>query len=183
MRVRVCVHNTTEFDNPDAARGEALQSSLLSTHVVARSPGNRFLSPIEHSDEFESVNTFPVLATRDDDTVLGASIMLPDHPQVAPQSRGNLFDGTEIEEALLLHVHTLSDGEREAIAGQDPAVAEMVQRAAATTPSDLFDLHGVMSPSDVLGGGPGSVQTEPPREPPDDLPELTGEPEVTDSQV
>ena len=72
--------------------------------------------------------------------------MLPDHPQLSPQSRGNLFDGTEIEEALLLHVHTLSDGEREAIAEQDPAVREMVERAAATTPEDLLRLHGVMRP-------------------------------------
>ena len=60
--------------------------------------------------------------------------MLPDHPQLSPHSRGNLFDNTEIEEALLLHVHTLSDAEREAIADQDPAVREMVERAAATTP-------------------------------------------------
>ena len=39
--------------------------------------------------------------------------MLPDHPQIAPESRGSLFDSTEIEEALLLHVLALSDGERE----------------------------------------------------------------------
>ena len=45
--------------------------------------------------------------------MLGAAIVLPDHPQIAPESRGNLFDNTEIEEALLLHVHALSDGERE----------------------------------------------------------------------
>ena len=52
--------------------------------------------------------------------------MLPDHPQLAPDSKGDLFDGTEIEEALLLHVHALSEGEREAIAQQDPAVREMI---------------------------------------------------------
>ena len=46
-----------------------------------------------------------MLATPEDDTVLGATIVLPDHPQIAPESRGNLFDNTEIEEALLLHVH------------------------------------------------------------------------------
>ena len=91
--------------------------------------------------------------------------MLPDHPQLSPDSRGNLFDNTEIEEALLLHVHTLSDAEREAIAEQDPAVREMVERAAATTPEDLMDLHGVMRPAE---------QTEPPR-PPAKLPELPGE--------
>ena len=69
-----------------------------------------------------------------DDAVLGAAIVLPDHPQIAPESRGGLFDSTEIEEALLLHVHALSDAEREEIERQDPAVREMVARAAAATP-------------------------------------------------
>ena len=75
-------------------------------------------------------------APEDDDACSGAAIVLPDHPQIAPESRGDLFDSTEIEEALLLHVHALSDAEREEIAEQDPAVREMIERAAATTPED-----------------------------------------------
>ena len=55
-----------------------------------------------------------MLASEADDAVLGAAIMLPDHPQLAPESRGSLFDSTEIEEALLLHVMALSDEERAA---------------------------------------------------------------------
>ena len=66
----------------------------------------------------------------------------PTIPSWRPRARGNLFDGTEIEEALLLHVQALSDGEREAIDEQDPAVREMIERAAAATPEDLFRLHG-----------------------------------------
>ncbi len=66
----------------------------------------------------ESVNTWPVLAAPDDDAVLAAPIMLPDHPRIAPESLGNLFDNTEIEEALLLHVQALSDAEREEIAAR-----------------------------------------------------------------
>jgi len=153
QRVRVSVHNTTPLADPDVDRATALGASLLSTHVVARAPGSRFVSPLERRD-FTSVNTFPVLATPSDDTVLGAAIVLPDHPQLAPQSRGNMFDNTEIEEALLLHVHALPDIEREAIACQDPAVRAMVERAAATTADDLFDLHGVMHPTPpgVLSG-------------------------------
>ena len=61
---------------------------------------------------------------------------------MAPESLGNLFDNTEIEEALLLHVHALSDDEREQIEGQDEAVREMVARAASTTPEEIMDLHG-----------------------------------------
>jgi hypothetical protein len=141
-RVRVCVHNTTPLRAAAAAgRGRALQSSLISTHAIARAPGSTFHAATDHP-ELESVNTFPVLATPEDDTVLGATIVLPDHPQIAPESKGSLFDGTEIEEALLLHVHTLSEPEREAIAGGDPAVRAMVERAVATTPEEMLRLHG-----------------------------------------
>ena len=70
--------------------------------------------------------------------LLGAAIVLPDHPQIAPESLGSLFDSTEIEEALLLHVQALSDDERAAIAAGDPAVREMIERAAATTPEELL---------------------------------------------
>ena len=73
--------------------------------------------------ECRSVNTWPVLASEADDVMLGAAIVLPDHPSLAPESLGGLFDSTEIEEALLLHVQALSDGERDEIAAGDPAVA------------------------------------------------------------
>ena len=83
-------------------RAGALAHSLLSTHPILRVSGGRFSSPLECP--CGSVNTFPVLASPTDDAVIGAAIVLPDHPQIAPESRGSLFDSTEIEEALLLHV-------------------------------------------------------------------------------
>lgn len=148
-RARVCVHNETAFDRPDADRAEALHHSLLSTHVVLRVEGDRFISPLlSHGD---NVNSYPVLVSESDDAVLGAAIVLPDHPQLSPKSRGDLFDATEIEEALLLHVQALSDGERAGISKQDPAVREMLARAAAATPEDLFELHASMEPSNFLG--------------------------------
>ncbi len=148
-RVRVCVHNETAFDRPDGDRAEALRHSLLSTHVIVRAEGGRFVSPVESPGD--NVNTWPVLASHGDDTVLGAAIVLPDHPQLSPKSGGDMFDATEIEEALLLHVHALSDGERREIEQQDPAVREMIVRAAAATPDDVFRLHASMEPSNFLG--------------------------------
>jgi hypothetical protein len=121
-------------------RAGALARSLLSTTPIVRVSGGRFVSALERP--CESVNTFPVLVTFADDTIVGAAIVLPDHPQIAPESRGGLFDSTEIEEALLLHVLALSDNEREEIEQQDPAVREMVARAAAATPADIIALHG-----------------------------------------
>ena len=73
-----------------------------------------------------------MLATPNDDAVLGAPIVLPDHPQIAPASRGALFDNTEIEEALVLHVHSLTDSERDSIT--DPPVRQMLERTLALGP-------------------------------------------------
>src|SRR4029078_8562542 len=99
--------------------------SLLSTHLIALAPGGRFTSPLE-AKGCEQVNTWPVLASADDDRVLRGASMLPDHPQRAPESRGTLFDSTEIEEALLLHVMALSDGERGELEPTDPHVRGMI---------------------------------------------------------
>jgi hypothetical protein len=138
-------------------RAGALGRSLLSTHPIVRVQGGRFLSPLERP--CHSVNTFPVLASPADDVVLGAAIVLPDHPEIAPESHGGLFDSTEIEEALLLHVQVLSDAERAEIDQQDPAVREMIARAAAATPEQIVALHGRVTVRDPH-------TTEPPSEPP-----------------
>ncbi len=138
-------------------RGGALARSLLSTHPIVHVQGGRFISALEQP--MGSVNTFPVLATPADDTVIGATIVIPDHPQIAPESLGSLFDGTEIEEALLLHVHALSDAEREEISRDDPKVKEMVDRAAASTPEDILALHGRVTLRDPQTDAPPS---EPP---------------------
>ena len=156
-RVSLRVDNTTPVSDEDPGgmdRAGALAHSLISTHPVLRLSGGRFVSPLE-ARGCDNVNTWPVLAGGDDDAIVGAAIMLPDNPAIAPKSRGNLFDGTEIEEALLLHVHALSDDERASIAEGDPAVRAMVDRAAAVAPPELFELHGVMQPvQPARNGGP-----------------------------
>ncbi len=149
-RVRLRVENATEV--PEGLdRAGALRHALLSVHLVVELDAGRFISPLE-AEACDSVNTWPVLAAPDDRVMLGAAIVLPDHPQVAPESRGSLFDGTEIEEALLLHVHALSDREREEIAGGDPAVREMVARAETTSPEDILALHGRLEMRDPREG-------------------------------
>ena len=147
--VAACVHNETELADDAVDRKAALAASLLSTHVLIEASGGRFASPLERDGAVggavagcENVNTWPVLATPDDRVVLGAAIVLPDHPRIAPESLGGMFDNTEIEEALLLHVQALSDAEREQIAADDPAVREMIERAADATPEQVLALHG-----------------------------------------
>jgi hypothetical protein len=145
--VRSCVHNTIEV-GAGLDRAQALKSSLISTHLLLLISAGRFVSPLESGRQ--SVNIWPVLASTEDDAILGAAIVLPDHPQIAPESRGNLFDNTEIEEALVLHVHALSDSEREQAEGQDPVVRAMLERALATTPEEIIALHSGLK--EVSGG-------------------------------
>ena len=147
-RVSLCVHNTTP-SAPDATRAAALEKSLISTHPVLTLSGGVFVSPLERDGDLGravescvSVNTYPVRATSEDDVLLGAAIVLPDHPELAPESGGDLFDGTEIEEALVLHILALSDGEREQIGRDDPAIRAVVERVGSATPADLLRLHG-----------------------------------------
>jgi hypothetical protein len=138
-RVTLRVENRSEAAD-GMTRADALARSLISTHPVVRVDGGRFVSPLEAG--LRSVNTYPVLASDDDDVIVGAAFVLPDHPRLAPESLGGLFDSTEIEEALLLHVQVLSDEERAAIQSGDPAVRQMIERAEAATPGDILSLHG-----------------------------------------
>ena len=103
--------------------------------------------------------------------MLGAAIVLPDHPQIAPESRGNLFDNTEIEEALVLHVQALSDEERAEIEQQDPAVREMIDRACAVTPEELLKLHGRVEVRDPVTREPPQPSADV-RDPTRGLPEV-----------
>jgi hypothetical protein len=136
--VRACVHNTTDVPN-GLSRASALAESLISTHLVLELSDGRFVSPLEAGRT--SINIFPVLATPDDRAVLGAGIVLPDHPRISEHSHGNLFDNTEIEEALVLHVQTLTDAERESAAAHDRVVGEMLERALALGPEEIMGLH------------------------------------------
>ena len=171
VRVAIRVRNTTPLPEPEAEameRGEALRRALLSCHTMLGISAGSFASPVENEGELgaaveacENVNAWPVLASPDDDAVLGAAILLPDHPQIAPQSNVNFFDNTEIEEALVLHVQALSESERAAIDDQDPAVREMIERAEATSQEQILSLHGMMQETELPPLRP-LESTEPP---------------------
>lgn len=157
-RVQARIENTTPLPAEAVAemdRAAALRRSLLSTHMMLGLSAGSFASPLENDGQVgeavqgcDNVNSWPVLAAADDSAVLGAAILLPDHPQISAHSENNMFDNTEIEEALTLHVQTLSDSERAAIEEQDPAVREMIERVEQTTPEQLMEMHGEMKPSE-----------------------------------
>ena len=76
------------------------------------------------------------------DAVLVAPIILGDHPSIAPESAGDLFDATEIDEILTLRVMTMTEQEKAEARGTDPRAAAILARCDAMSPEELARLHG-----------------------------------------
>src|SRR5947209_11790055 len=70
-------------------------------------------------------------------------IILHDYPQIAPESRGPLFDGGEIDEILSLRIMTLSDEEKEQMR-QDEHTRAILERTEALTPEQFMKMHGTI---------------------------------------
>jgi hypothetical protein len=101
---------------------------------------------------------FPVLVGSDD-VVLSSPIILYDHPEVAPESPGDLYDATEIDEILALRILTLTDQEKAEARGTDPRSAALIDRCDAMSPESWARLHGVVrsigpSADENAGGRP-----------------------------
>ncbi len=123
--------------------------SLIAHHVLVAADGCRFLSLLEppewataYAAGCENLGVYPVLAA--DDVLLSSPIILYDHPRIAPESQGDLFDATEIDEILSLRTMTLTEAEKREVRGTDPRAAELLARVD-TMPQEFLDrLHGTV---------------------------------------
>lgn len=152
-RLRIRVENTTPWPDLSARREEVVRGSTISTHLLLALEDGAFISLLEPADWAESaakacVNTgaFPVLlgdrARRD--LLLASPIILYDHPRVAPESPGDFFDATEIDELLTLRTRLLTDDEKRQARASDPRAAAIIDRVDAMPP-EIFDrLHGAL---------------------------------------
>jgi hypothetical protein len=152
FRLTVRVENTTEFSEAaTATRDDALLSSLVSMHTILHAVDGEFVSSIDPPSQFrtaaescKNIGTWPVLVgdSRQPTTMLAAPIILDDFPQVAPESPGDLFDGTEIDELLSLRIRTLTDGEKREAASADERTRRLMQRTESLDGHILKSLHG-----------------------------------------
>jgi hypothetical protein len=150
FRVSVSIHNVTAL--PAHGRPEDARLAVLSSvHTLLAVDGGRFVSLLDPpADAREAaaacmnIGTWPVLVGEPgaDDAMLSAPIILYDHPAVAPESAGDLFDLTEIDELLTLRIRTLTYAEREAARGADVRVRDALDRAATLDAESLARLHG-----------------------------------------
>ncbi len=103
-----------------------------------------------------------MLVGDDDTVVLSSPIILYDHPEVAPESDGPLYDATEIDEILALRVLTLTDEEKAEARGTDPRAAAIVDRIDDMEPDVWARLHGTMRELRTPGSAPEPTGEEPP---------------------
>ncbi len=154
LKVTVTVENTTPWDGGDATRDDAMALSLVAVHTMLAADGATFVSLLDPPDdaadaaaECRSDGTYPVLVG-DETVVLSSPIILYDHPEVAEQSPGDLYDATEIDEILALRVMTLTDAEKAEARGTDPRSAAIIDRCDALSPEAMSRLHGEMRPTE-----------------------------------
>ncbi|MGW4247529.1 hypothetical protein ACWELQ_34140, partial [Nocardia sp. NPDC004722] len=104
---------------------------------------------VEIADGCAQHRCFPVLAgpAGTTDLLLVSPIILYDHPEIAAQSEGPLFDSTEIDEILALRVLTMTDAEKREARATDPLAAEIIDRCESLDAERLTNLHGVLRES------------------------------------
>jgi hypothetical protein len=136
-------------------RDVAARRSFVSAHLLIRSPGGRFVSVVDPPQRAAdaargctSSRCWPVLVgvegEQTAELVMGSPIILPEHPAVADESPGDLFDATEIDEILTLRIMTMTDDEKRAARGTDPRAAAIIDRSDAM-PAEVFErLHGAL---------------------------------------
>jgi hypothetical protein len=136
-----------------ADKDEAIAVSLIGTHLLAEVTDGEFVSLLDPADaDADAVarcrqhRCFPVLAgpPGETDLVLVSPIILYDHPEIAEQSEGSLFDSTEIDEILTLRVMTMTDEEKAQARATDPLAAGIIDRCDSMSPEAMLNLHGVL---------------------------------------
>jgi len=153
FKVGVVVRNHTPLETRESSRDEALMHSVVSTHLILGVEGGEFVSLLEPPAELQelvaqcrNVGAWPVLVGEPGqrDTLLASPIILYDYPQIAPESAGDLFDGTEIDEILSLRIMTLTDEEKREIRQSDERARQILERTESMPAEQFMKLHGAV---------------------------------------
>jgi hypothetical protein len=139
------------MDNQDAV----LMRTFASTHTILHASGGKFVSLLDPDPDCvdlaracRNIGTWPVLVgdkeKQEHDTMLSSPIILYDYPQIAPESAGELFDSTEIDELLTLRVQTLTDIEKNEMQRVDEHARKILERAENLRPEQFLKMHGTL---------------------------------------
>jgi hypothetical protein len=156
VKIRVCIFNKTQLPEETIENKDAvLMRTFASTHTILHAPGGKFVSLLEPDPDCvelagacHNIGTWPVLVgdkeKHDHDAMLSSPIILYDYPQIAPESAGDFFDSTEVDELLTLRVQTLTDTEKIEMQRVDEQARKILQRAENLRPEEFFKMHGTL---------------------------------------
>ena len=163
VRLQVVIFNRTELASTPRHRDDALPTALVAAHAIITVSGGQFISmtdPPEWArpavDECRNEGGWPVLADPDGgrEVVLFSPIILYDHPELAAESPGELYDGTEIDEILTLRTLALSDAEKAEARATDPRAAALLDRVESMDAQTMAQLHGTIRSLRPVRGQP-----------------------------
>ena len=149
-------NHTSLTEAATASRDDALLRCLISAHALLGVRSGEFVSLLDPpaywrdaASVCRNVGVWPVLvgAEGQADTMLASPIILYDYPQVAPESPGDFFDGTEIDEMLTLRILTLTGEEKRAMAAVDEKTRDLLARTETRAREQLLGLHGTIRES------------------------------------
>jgi hypothetical protein len=177
VRLRLVVENASAWYRAGADRSVALRHSLVAAHSLLGVDQGVFLSLLDPpewakpaAEACQNVNTWPVLIGEEGrrDAMLSSPIILYDHPTIAPESPGDLFDATEIDEILTLRTMALTEDEKREARATDERAAAIIDRVDNMPPELLERLHGavrylrgVEGVEEGAGTGPEAGAAEP----------------------
>jgi hydrogenase maturation protease len=154
FRVALKIRNLTKLvDAENLSRDEVLLRSLISVHSILYIAGGEFVSLLDPPEPLmeaaagcQNAGAWPVLAGDEGqrDVVLCSPIILYDYPQIAPESPGDLFDGTEIDEILALRILTMTDAEKLEVRNGDDRARKILERTEMLPPEHFQKLHGAL---------------------------------------
>jgi hypothetical protein len=154
VKITVRIRNlTSDESSQEQSRADALMYSLVSVHTILAAEDGQFVSSFDPPEslkrraaECSNLGTWPVLVGEEGkwDTMLSSPIILYDYPQIAPESPGSLFDGTEIDEILSLRILTLTDEEKHEVRHSDQRARQILERTENMPPEQFIKLHGAL---------------------------------------
>ncbi len=153
VKVRVVIENLTDWAQDGASREEFVRYCMAAVHTLLAVRDGSFIS-LADPPEFAKfaaagcVNsgTWPCLIGDENhrDTILSSPITLSDYPEIAPESEGDFYDATEVDEMLHLFTATLTEEERAEARGTDPRSAAIMDRVDNMPPEMMEKLHGAI---------------------------------------
>lgn len=152
-RLSVGFFNESPASEQSSDRRAVQDAAFTSAHLLLGLEQGAFVSLLEPPTELEGEikactqdGVFPVLAGKPGDRsrVLCSPIILYDYPEVAPESAGDFFDATEMDEMLALRVLTLTDEEKAEMRRGDPYARAILERTEALPNEQLLKVHGAV---------------------------------------